>query len=163
MLLYLTQYLTKLYSGFNVFNYLTLRAILAAITALLISFIVGPRMIRAFTERQIGQQVRSDGPQSHLSKKGTPTMGGALILVAIAAGTLLWSDLGNRYVWIVILTTLAFGLIGFAAHRYGKRMERPRTKWLGIALMLYPYAIAQTWLLYVVGAALCAGLYVDRV
>jgi phospho-N-acetylmuramoyl-pentapeptide-transferase len=113
MLLYLTQYLTKLYSGFNVFNYLTLRAILAAITALLISFIVGPRMIRAFTVRQIGQQVRNDGPQSHLSKKGTPTMGGALILVAIAAGTLLWSDLGNRYVWIVILTTLAFGLIGF--------------------------------------------------
>lgn len=113
MLLYLTQYLTKFYSGFNVFSYLTLRAILAAITALLISFIVGPRMIRAFTAKQIGQQVRSDGPQSHLSKKGTPTMGGALILVAITTGTVLWADLNNRYVWIVILTTLAFGLIGF--------------------------------------------------
>jgi phospho-N-acetylmuramoyl-pentapeptide-transferase len=113
MLLYLTQYLTRLYSGFNVFNYLTMRAILGAITALLISFIVGPRMIRAFTEKQIGQQVRSDGPQSHLSKKGTPTMGGALILIAISAGTLLWADLNNRFVWIVIGTTLAFGLIGF--------------------------------------------------
>ncbi len=113
MLLYLTQYLTKLYSGFNVFNYLTLRAILAAITALLISFIAGPLMIRAFTAKQIGQHVRSDGPQSHLSKKGTPTMGGALILIAIATGTLLWADLDNHFVWIVILTTLAFGLIGF--------------------------------------------------
>ncbi|HEX2585800.1 MAG TPA: phospho-N-acetylmuramoyl-pentapeptide-transferase [Steroidobacteraceae bacterium] len=113
MLLYLTQYLTKFYSGFNVFNYLTLRAILGAITALLISFIVGPKMIRSFTEKQIGQQIRTDGPQSHLSKKGTPTMGGALILIAVTAGTLLWADLNNRYVWIVIATMLAFGLIGF--------------------------------------------------
>ena len=113
MLLYLTQYLARLYSGFNVFNYLTLRAILAAITALLISFIAGPLMIRAFTAKQIGQQVRSDGPQSHLSKKGTPTMGGALILVAISTATLLWADLDNHFVWIVILTTLSFGLIGF--------------------------------------------------
>jgi len=113
MLLYLTQYLTKFYSGFNVFNYLTLRAILGAITALLISFVVGPKMIRSFTEKQIGQQIRTDGPQSHLSKKGTPTMGGALILIAVTAGTLLWADLNNRYVWIVIATMLAFGLIGF--------------------------------------------------
>jgi len=113
MLLYLTQYLTKFESGFNVFNYLTMRAILGAITALLISFLVGPKMIRSFTEKQIGQQVRTDGPQSHLSKKGTPTMGGALILIAVTTGTLLWADLNNRYVWIVIATTLAFGLIGF--------------------------------------------------
>lgn len=113
MLLYFAQHLTTFYSGFNVFNYLTLRAILAAITALLMSFVLGPIMIRAFTEKQIGQQVRNDGPQSHLSKKGTPTMGGALILVAIAVSTLLWADLANRFVWIVLATTLAFGLIGF--------------------------------------------------
>jgi len=113
MLLYLTKYLSTMYSGFNVFNYLTLRAILAALTALVLSFVVGPWMIRKFTERQIGQQVRTDGPQSHLSKKGTPTMGGALILVAIAVGTLLWADLHNRFVWVTLLVTLAFGLIGF--------------------------------------------------
>ena len=113
MLLYLTQYLTRFYSGFNVFNYLTLRAILGAITALLLSFILGPRMIRAFTEKQIGQHVRTDGPQSHLSKKGTPTMGGALILIAVTTGTLLWADLDNRHVWIVVITMLVFGLIGF--------------------------------------------------
>jgi phospho-N-acetylmuramoyl-pentapeptide-transferase len=113
MLLYLTKYLATMYSGFNVFNYLTLRAILAALTALVLSFVIGPWMIRKFTERQIGQQVRSDGPQSHLSKKGTPTMGGALILVAIAVGTLLWADLSNRFVWVTLLVTLAFGLIGF--------------------------------------------------
>ena len=113
MLLYLTKYLSTMYSGFNVFNYLTLRAILAALTALVLSFVVGPWMIRKFTERQIGQQVRSDGPQSHLSKKGTPTMGGALILVAISVGTLLWADLNNRFVWVTLLVTLAFGLIGF--------------------------------------------------
>jgi phospho-N-acetylmuramoyl-pentapeptide-transferase len=113
VLLYLTKYLSTMYSGFNVFNYLTLRAILAALTALVLSFVVGPWMIRKFTQHQIGQQVRTDGPQSHLSKKGTPTMGGALILVAIAVGTLLWADLNNRFVWVTLLVTLAFGLIGF--------------------------------------------------
>jgi len=113
MLHYLAQQLTTRYSGFNVFNYLTMRAIMAALTALVMSFVLGPIMIRAFTEKQIGQQVRSDGPQSHLSKKGTPTMGGALILVAISVSTLLWADLNNRYVWIVLATTIAFGLIGF--------------------------------------------------
>ncbi len=113
MLHYLAQQLAGDYSGFNVFNYLTMRAIMAALTALVMSFVFGPKMIRAFTEKQIGQQVRSDGPQSHLSKKGTPTMGGTLILIAIAVSTLLWADLNNRYVWIVLATTLAFGLIGF--------------------------------------------------
>jgi len=113
MLHYLAQQLSGQISGFNVFSYLTLRAILAALTALVLSFVVGPWMIRKFTQRQIGQQIRSDGPQSHLQKKGTPTMGGALILVAIAAGTLLWADLHNRFVWVVLLVTLAFGLIGF--------------------------------------------------
>jgi phospho-N-acetylmuramoyl-pentapeptide-transferase len=113
MLHYLAQLLATRISGFNVFSYLTLRAILAALTALVLSFVVGPWMIRKFTQRQIGQQVRDDGPQSHLSKKGTPTMGGALILVAIAVGTLLWADLRNRFVWVTLIVTLAFGLIGF--------------------------------------------------
>jgi phospho-N-acetylmuramoyl-pentapeptide-transferase len=109
----LTQKLTPLYSAFNVFGYLTLRAILAALTALAISFMVGPWMIRTFAEKQIGQRVRNDGPKSHLPKAGTPTMGGALILVAIGVSTLLWADLRNRFVWITLLVTLAFGLIGF--------------------------------------------------
>jgi len=113
MLRYVTEWLTHYYSGFNAFSYLTLRAILAALTALLISFLVGPVMIRKLAERQVGQRVRSDGPQSHLSKAGTPTMGGALILVAIVVGTLLWADLANRFVWITLAVTVAFGLIGF--------------------------------------------------
>lgn len=113
MLLYLADYLTQFNSGFSVFQYLTLRAILGILTALAISFIVGPVMIRRLTHHQIGQTVRSDGPQSHLSKAGTPTMGGTLLLVAVAVSTLLWANLDNRYVWIVILVTLLFGLIGF--------------------------------------------------
>jgi phospho-N-acetylmuramoyl-pentapeptide-transferase len=113
MLRYVAEWLTQYYSGFNVFSYLTLRAILAALTALVISFVVGPGMIRRLAERQVGQRVRSDGPQSHLSKAGTPTMGGALILVAIAVATLLWANLANRFVWIVLGVTVAFGLIGF--------------------------------------------------
>jgi phospho-N-acetylmuramoyl-pentapeptide-transferase len=113
VLRYLTEWLTQFYSGFNAFGYLTLRAILAALTALAISFLVGPTMIRKLAEHQVGQRVRSDGPQTHLSKAGTPTMGGALILVAIVAATLLWADLANRFVWIVLGVTVAFGLIGF--------------------------------------------------
>ncbi len=113
MLLYLTEYLVRFHSGFNVFQYLTLRAILGVLTALVISFLVGPLMIRRLSRYQIGQTVRDDGPQSHLSKAGTPTMGGALILVAIGISTLLWSDLGNRYVWVALLVTFAFGAIGF--------------------------------------------------
>jgi len=114
MLYYFAQQLATQYSGFNVFSYLTMRAIMASLTALIMSFVLGPKMIRAFTDKQIGQQVRTDGPQSHLSKKGTPTMGGALILIAISVSTLLWADLGNRFVWIVLITTIAFGLVGFA-------------------------------------------------
>ncbi|WP_428607956.1 phospho-N-acetylmuramoyl-pentapeptide-transferase [Sedimenticola sp.] len=113
MLVYLADYLTQFNSGFSVFQYLTLRAILGVLTALAISFIVGPVMIRRLTHHQIGQTVRSDGPQSHLSKAGTPTMGGTLLLVAVAVSTLLWANLENRYVWVVILVTLFFGLIGF--------------------------------------------------
>jgi phospho-N-acetylmuramoyl-pentapeptide-transferase len=113
LLLYLAQQLSELYSGFRVFNYLTLRAILAALTALVISFLIGPWMIRTLQERQIGQNVRSDGPKSHLPKAGTPTMGGTLILVAIGVSTVLWADMANRFVLITLLVTMAFGLIGF--------------------------------------------------
>lgn len=112
MLIQLAEYLAKFDSGFLVFRYITLRTILAVLTALLISFLVGPAMIRRLSRFKIGQTVRIDGPETHLAKTGTPTMGGALILVAVAVATLLWSDLGNRYVWIVLLTTLAFGAIG---------------------------------------------------
>jgi phospho-N-acetylmuramoyl-pentapeptide-transferase len=113
MLRYVAEWLVQYHTGFNVFSYLTLRSILAALTALLISFLVGPTMIRKLAEHQVGQRVRSDGPQTHLSKAGTPTMGGALILVAIVAATLLWADLANRFVWITLGVTVAFGLIGF--------------------------------------------------
>ena len=113
MLLYLTKYLAQFESGFNVFNYLTMRAILGALTALLLSFIIGPRMIKRLTVKQISQPVREDGPETHLLKTGTPTMGGALILTAISVSTLLWADLGNRYVWVVLFVTLSFGVIGF--------------------------------------------------
>ena len=113
MLLYLTEYLAKFYSGFHVFQYLTLRGILAAVTALLMALLIGPRMISLLSRYQIGQVVRTDGPKSHFQKAGTPTMGGGLILVAMGIGTLLWADLSNRFVWVLLGTTLAFGLIGF--------------------------------------------------
>ena len=113
MLLYLTDYLAQFYSGFNVFQYLTLRSILGALTALVISFVVGPGLIRRLSAYQIGQPIRADGPQTHLVKAGTPTMGGALILVAIVLSTLLWADLSNRHVWVVLAVTLAFGAIGW--------------------------------------------------
>ena len=113
MLLYLAEYLARFESGFNVFQYLTFRAILGALTALAISLLVGPWMIRRLTFHQIGQQVRAVGPDSHLPKAGTPTMGGALILVSIAISTLLWADLANRFVWIVLGVMLGFGMIGF--------------------------------------------------
>ena len=113
MLLWLADLLAKDVRAFNVFGYLTLRAVLACMTALFISFIVGPRMIAWLSRMKIGQAVRDDGPQTHLPKAGTPTMGGALILVSIAVTTLLWGDLTNRFVWIVLLVTIAFGAIGW--------------------------------------------------
>jgi phospho-N-acetylmuramoyl-pentapeptide-transferase len=109
----LAQHLEQYVRAFNVFTYITLRVVLAALTALAISFIVGPAMIRKLTTYKIGQAVRDDGPQTHLIKSGTPTMGGALILVSVAITTLLWADLANRYVWIVLLTTLGFGAVGW--------------------------------------------------
>jgi phospho-N-acetylmuramoyl-pentapeptide-transferase len=113
MLLYLTSYLSQFESGFNVFNYLTMRAILGALTALVISFVIGPRMIARLSLNQVGQPVREYGPSSHLPKAGTPTMGGALILTAIVVSTVLWADLENRFVWVVLFVTLAFGVIGY--------------------------------------------------
>jgi phospho-N-acetylmuramoyl-pentapeptide-transferase len=113
MLLALANWIATEVRAFNVFGYITLRAVLATMTALIISFVVGPGMIRKLTEYKIGQTIRDDGPQSHLIKAGTPTMGGALILVSIAITTLLWADLRNRFVWVVLLVTLGFGAIGW--------------------------------------------------
>lgn len=113
MMLYLSDYLAGFDPAFSVFHYLTLRAILGALTALVLSFLVGPMMIRKLTQYKVGQAVRDDGPESHLQKAGTPTMGGALILVAISFSTLLWGDLSNHYLWAVLLVTLGFGIIGW--------------------------------------------------
>ena len=105
--------LAEVDSFFNVFGYITLRTILAALTAMLLSLLLGPWFIRRLVRQQIGQPIRKLGPESHFSKAGTPTMGGALILFSIVISTLLWADLDNRYVWVVILVMLAFGLIGW--------------------------------------------------
>jgi len=123
MLLFLADFLAQFQSAFNVFNYLTLRMILGTLTALVLCLWLGPVMIRRLVERQIGQAVRDDGPQSHLSKAGTPTMGGAMILMAIAASTLLWADLTNHYVWLVLAVTLGFGAIGWVDD-YRKVVEK---------------------------------------
>ncbi|MGC1440336.1 MAG: phospho-N-acetylmuramoyl-pentapeptide-transferase [Burkholderiaceae bacterium] len=113
MLLDLAQYLAQETRAFAVFNYITLRAVLAALTALLLGLLLGPTVIRKLAAMKIGQAVREDGPQTHLIKSGTPTMGGALVLIAVVCATLLWSDLSNRVVWIVLIVTLGFGLIGW--------------------------------------------------
>jgi phospho-N-acetylmuramoyl-pentapeptide-transferase len=113
MLLELADLLKGYISGFHLFQYLTFRTIMSTLTALAVSLLAGPAIIRKLAEVKAGQVIRSDGPQSHLTKAGTPTMGGALILGSIVAATLLWADLRNRYVWLVLLTTLAFGVIGF--------------------------------------------------
>ncbi|WP_211824658.1 phospho-N-acetylmuramoyl-pentapeptide-transferase [Kistimonas asteriae] len=154
MLLWLADYLTQFYSGFSVFKYLTLRGILGVLTALGISLYLGPVMIRKLSFYQIGQAVRDDGPQSHLSKAGTPTMGGALILVAIAISTLLWSNLQNQYVWLVLAVTLGFGVIGWVDD-YRKVVEKNSrglpARWkyfwqsvLGAGAAIYLYSLAST-------------------
>ncbi|HXF65350.1 MAG TPA: phospho-N-acetylmuramoyl-pentapeptide-transferase [Burkholderiales bacterium] len=123
MLLELAQWLAKDIRAFNVFSYITLRAVLACLTALVISFVIGPALIRRLSAYKIGQAVRDDGPQTHLVKAGTPTMGGALILVAITLTVLAWADLGNRFVWIVLWVMLAFGAIGWVDD-YRKVVQR---------------------------------------
>ena len=114
MLLHLANFLAQFQTAFQVFNYLTLRVILAALTALMLCLWLGPWVIRRLVEGQIGQAVRDDGPQSHLSKAGTPTMGGVLVLLALGIATLLWADLRNHYVWVTLLVTMGFGAVGFA-------------------------------------------------
>jgi len=113
MLLTLAQWLAQDVRAFNVFQYITLRAVLATLTALAISLLAGPLVIRKLTTYKIGQAVRNDGPQSHLTKAGTPTMGGALVLLSILTATLLWADLSNRFVWVVLAVTFGFGAIGW--------------------------------------------------
>ena len=149
MLLLLAEYLQEYYKGFAVFQYLTLRGIFGVLTALVMSLWLGPKMIRMLRNLQIGQSVRSDGPQTHLAKSGTPTMGGALILASITISTLLWADLSNRYVWTVLLVTILFGAIGWVDD-YRKVVEKNSRglpgRWkyfwqsvfgLGAALVLY--------------------------
>ncbi|QEA40187.1 phospho-N-acetylmuramoyl-pentapeptide-transferase [Pistricoccus aurantiacus] len=149
MLLFLAEFLAQFQSAFNAFSYQTLRIVLGALTALLLCLWLGPLVIRRLVERQIGQAVRDDGPQSHLSKAGTPTMGGAMILIAMAISTLLWADLTNHYVWLTLAVTLGFGAIGWIDD-YRKVVEKnPRglpARWkyfwqsvigLGAALVLY--------------------------
>lgn len=154
MLLHLANFLAQYQSVFQVFNYLTLRVILAALTALMLCLWLGPWVIRRLVEGQIGQAVRDDGPKSHLSKAGTPTMGGAMILLAIAISTLLWGDLTNYYVWVVLLVTLGFGAIGWVDD-YRKVVEKnPRglpARWkyfwqsvVGIGAAVVLYATATT-------------------
>ena len=164
MLLELTQWLAKDIRFFSVFNYITLRAVLAAATALLIGLAAGPWVIRRLAELKIGQAVRSDGPQTHLVKAGTPTMGGALILISIGVSTLLWADWSNRFVWVVLLVTLGFGWIGWVddyrkvVHRDPKGMRaREKLMWqslIGLVAAVYlAFSVAapsttQVWILF---------------
>ncbi len=152
MLLELARWLAHDIRAFSVFNYITLRAVLATLTALIISFMIGPLMIRKLTQYKVGQSVRDDGPQTHLIKAGTPTMGGALILVAIAISTLLWADLTNRFVWVVLITTMGFGIVGWVddwqkvVHRNPKGLSaREKYFWqslIGASVAVYLYTTA---------------------
>ena len=155
MLLWLAEYLSEFYAPFSVVKYLTLRGILAVLTALLISLIAGPKVIRLLNRLQMGQAIRTDGPKTHLEKAGaTPTMGGALILLFIFVSSLLWSDLTNHYVWVVMLVTLLFGLIGWIDD-YRKVVEKnPRGlpgRWkyfwqsvVGLSAAVFLYSTAES-------------------
>lgn len=154
MLVELAAYLEQFNSGFNVFSYLTLRTILSALTALGVSLLVGPVMIARLSRYQIGEKIRTDGPESHLSKAGTPTMGGALIISAVTISTLLWAELSNPYVWVVVVVTLVFAAIG-AVDDYRKLVLKDsaglaaRWKFLlqcmaGFAAALWLYDLAET-------------------
>lgn len=123
MLYWLSQWLEQFYSAFNVFQYLTFRGILGALTALLISFVIGPFFIRHLAVKQIGQAVRDDGPQSHLQKAGTPTMGGALILASILFSMMLWTDVTNRYIQVMFYVIIVFGAVGWVDD-YRKVIEK---------------------------------------
>ena len=153
MLLWLSEFLTQYYSAFNVFSYLTFRAIVSTLTALGISLFFGPKLIRYLQRMQIGQTVRDDGPESHLSKSGTPTMGGILILAAIVFSVLLWGDLSNQYVWVVLFVVVSFGIIGFVDD-YRKVIRKDSkgliARWkyfwqtvMGLSTAIFLYIIAQ--------------------
>ena len=153
MLLWLGEYLTQYFSGFNVFSYLTFRAIISTLTALTLSLYFGPKLIRALQRMQIGQTVRDDGPESHLSKSGTPTMGGLLILGAIVFSVLLWGDLSNYYVLTVLFVVVSFGAIGFVDD-YRKVIRKDSkgliARWkyfwqtvIGLGTAIFLYSIAQ--------------------
>ena len=154
MLLELAQWLAKDIRAFSVFNYITLRAVLATLTALAIGLICGPSLIRKLTMMKIGQAVRTDGPQTHLTKSGTPTMGGSLILISLGMATLLWADLENRFVWVVLLVTVGFGAIGWADD-YRKVVHRDPKGMSSIEKYLWQSAIgliAAIYLAFVVAA-----------
>ena len=142
MLVLLFGWLSDFFSFFNVFQYLTLRGILGVLTALGLSLAMGPLMIRRLTELKIGQSIRDDGPQTHLAKAGTPTMGGALILLAIGVSTLLWGDLSNYYVWVTLFVTLGSGVVGGLddylklKYRNSKGLSA-RWKYLGLSLIAF--------------------------
>ena len=145
----LYEKLFPFFHPFRIFRYLTFRTAFASLTALLIALFIGPYVIQKLREFQIGQFVRDDGPQSHLKKTGTPTMGGVLICIAILLPTVLWSDPANPFVWIVVFSTLAFGAIGFADD-YIKVVQRrslgltARAKllWQGLAGLVVAVALA---------------------
>ncbi|MGV2870481.1 phospho-N-acetylmuramoyl-pentapeptide-transferase [Colwellia sp. E150_009] len=160
MLHWLAEYLTQYYSAFHVFSYLTFRAIVSTLTALFISLYFGPKLISYLQKMQIGQTVRDDGPESHLSKSGTPTMGGILILASIVVSVLLWTNLENIYVWVVLFVVVSFGIIGFVDD-YRKVIRKDSNgliaKWkyfwqtvIGLATAFFLYQIShpeQTFLL----------------
>lgn len=150
MLVWLSEYLMQIDSNFAVLQYITVRAIFSILTALGVSLIIGPTMIRRLNYHQIGQVVRDDGPETHFSKAGTPTMGGALILVSIALSTLIWSDLQNHYVWIVLFITIAFGVVGWIDD--SRKVFRKNTQGLSPRVKLFWQSlisiVATTWLYY---------------
>ncbi len=153
MLLWLTEFLSEYISGFSVFQYLTFRTMVSVITALAMSLLIGPFMIEKLSHHQIGQTVRDDGPESHFSKAGTPTMGGGLILIVILITTLAWGDLANRFVWTVLLVTMAFGVIGWVddylkISRKNSQGLKARWKYLwqsviGLAAAIFLYTSAE--------------------
>jgi len=151
MLYLAAEYLTRFVSGFNLFTYITMRAIMAALTALVISLMMGPGVIDWLRRKKIGQTVRDDGPGTHLTKAGTPTMGGTLILLAIAAGTLLWGNLRSPYLWTVVAVTIGYGAIGFVDD-YRKLTRRnpkglsARAKFFWQALIALAAALYLYWL-----------------
>ncbi|AFK63580.1 phospho-N-acetylmuramoyl-pentapeptide-transferase [Advenella kashmirensis WT001] len=161
MLYELTRWLSPTFSVLSVFEYITLRAMFACATALFIGLMAGPHVIRKLTELKIGQAVRSYGPETHLVKNGTPTMGGALILIAIGVTTLLWADLSNRFVWVVLLVTFGFGAIGWVddyrkvVHRNPEGMSsREKFMWQAIIGL-----IASVYLTFAVSAPANADIF----